>query len=64
MKAKAIYYIETQNVSNGLMIVRDENPGGTTITIEDDGRACEFNLPRQEMIEALEYLLMKIKARV
>jgi hypothetical protein len=66
MEAHSNYYIKDKHNSNKVVIVTDENPKGVTLTIKDnakDGGQESFNLPRIQMIEALEYLLMKIKAR-
>jgi len=66
MEAYSNYYIKDKSNPNKIMIVTDENPKGVTIVIKDNneggGQEC-FNLPRVEMIEALEYLILKIKAR-
>jgi len=67
MEAYSQYYIkQKQSPLPVVLIVTDENPAGVTITVKDNtegGTMTSFNLPRQEMIEALEYILMKIKAR-
>ena len=49
-----------------IICVTDQDPKGVTITIKDnneDGSQVSFSLCRMEMIEALEYILQKIKAR-
>ena len=68
MKAYSTYHIrENDEKSQIRLIVTDENPKGVTLTIKDnapEGTMTSFNLPRMEMIEALEYVLNKIKAGV
>ena len=61
MKAYSQYYIKGQDST--VLIVNDENPEGVTITIKNNsvGAITSFNLPRYEMIEALEYIINKIK---
>ena len=51
------------NEDNQTLFVADENPAGVTMSINDNGKVCSFNMPRVPMIEVLEYLLTKIKAR-
>lgn len=60
------YYIKSKNEANKIVTFTDQNPTGVTLTIKDqniDGMQLSFSLPRMEMIEALEYVLQKIKAR-
>jgi len=48
-----------------VLIVTDENPKGVTLTVKDnsdDGSMTSFSLPRLHMIEALEYIVAKLKA--
>lgn len=73
MKAHSKYIIEDKSQFNSadkkppmLLIVTDEDPQGVTVEIMKD---CEepqnkFNLPRVAMIEALEYILYKLKTTV
>lgn len=67
MIAYSQYYIKAkESPLPVVLIVTDENPVGVTLTVKDntpDGTMTSFNLPRQEMIEALEYILAKIKSR-
>jgi len=56
-----MYTIE--NEYSQTLFVADENPIGVTVSVNDKGNVSHFNLPRQQMIEALEYLLLKIKAK-
>ena len=66
MKAYSNYYIVDKNEPEKIVIINDENPIGVTITIKDTseetGGQKSFSLPRMAMIEALEYVLLKIKA--
>lgn len=65
MDAYSNYNIESDNEPNKVICFSDSNPQGVTIILTDnnEGKAVSFNLPRMEMIEALEYALQKIKAR-
>lgn len=60
------YYIKSKNEPNKIVTFTDQNPTGVTITLKDQNEGSNqisFSLPRMEMIEALEYVLQKIKAR-
>lgn len=60
------YYIKSKHEENKIICFTDQNPKGVTMTIKDNnenGGQVSFSLPRMEMIEALEYVLHKIKAR-
>ena len=61
MKANSMYTIT--NECGQTLFVADENPSGVTVSVNDKGNVSHFNLPRNQMIEALEYLLVKIKAK-
>lgn len=70
MKAHSKYIIEEKSMFNGTdkkpgmqLIVTDEDPHGVTIEIMNDCGVPQnnFNLPRIKMIEALEYILNKLK---
>lgn len=54
---------EIDNENEQALCVADENPSGVTLSVNDKGNVASFNLPRVKMIEALEYLLLKIKAK-
>lgn len=65
MKAYSNYYIKDSDVKGKVMIVSDQDPTGVTFLVKDlsdDGRQESITLPRQKAIEALEYLVAKIKA--
>ena len=69
MKAGASYYIKRNKPSDSpmILIVTDENPEGVTLTVKDnsiEGSMTSFNLPRIEMIEALEYIVKKLKTTI
>lgn len=59
------YHIKSKNEPNKTVCFADSNPKGVTLLITDKNKedTISFNLPRMEMIEALEYVLAKIKAR-
>lgn len=61
MRTSSMYTIE--NEYSQTLFVADENPIGVTVSVNDKGNVSSFNLPRQQMVEALEYLLLKIKAK-
>jgi hypothetical protein len=66
MDAYSNYYIKSKNEPNKIVTFTDQNPTGVTLTLKDqndEGGQLSFSLPRMEMIEALEYVLQKIKAR-
>lgn len=66
MDAYSNYYIKSKHEANKIICFTDQNPTGVTITLKDqndNGGQISFSLPRTEMIEALEYVLLKIKAR-
>ena len=66
MDAYSTYYIKSKQEINKIICFTDQNPTGVTITLKDQndgGNQISFSLPRMEMIEALEYVLQKIKAR-
>ena len=66
MDAYSNYYIKSKHEENKTICFTDQNPTGVTITLKDqndNGGQISFSLPRTEMIEALEYVLLKIKAR-
>jgi len=66
MDAYSNYYIKSKNEPNKIVTFTDQNPTGVTLTLKDqndEGGHLSFSLPRMEMIEALEYVLQKIKAR-
>ena len=65
MDAYSNYNIKAKNEPDKVLCFADSNPQGVTIILTDnkEEKAISFNLPRMEMIEALEYLLQKIKAR-
>jgi hypothetical protein len=66
MDAYSNYYIKSKNEPNKIVTFTDQNPTGVTLTLKDqndEGYELSFSLPRMEMIEALEYVLQKIKAR-
>jgi hypothetical protein len=66
MDAYSNYYIKSKNEPNKIVTFTDQNPTGVTLTLKDqndEGGELSFSLPRMEMIEALEYVLQKIKAR-
>ena len=65
MKIHSNYYITDKSNPEKIVIVTDENPTGVTILIKntsDKGGQESFALPRMQMIEALEYVLSKLKA--
>ncbi len=69
MKAYSQYYIKQNRNEDNLviLIVTDEDPKGVTLTVKDnspEGTMTSFNLPRMEMIEALEYIVKKLKTTV
>lgn len=68
MKAYSQYYIKESgqqcSADPVVLIVTDEDPKGVTITVKDNscgGTMTSFNLPRIAMIEALEYIVKKLK---
>ena len=66
MDAYSKYYIVSKHEENKTICFTDQNPTGVTISIKDkndNGGQISFSLSRMEMIEALEYVLLKIKAR-
>lgn len=66
MDAYSNYCIRSKNEPNKIVTFTDQNPTGVTLTLKyqnDEGSQISFSLPRMEMIEALEYVLLKIKAR-
>ncbi len=63
MEVHSNYYIKSKDEPNKVVIVTDQNPTGVTLTLKDENLEVQFSLCRMEMIEALEYVLMKIKAR-
>lgn len=66
MDTHSNYYIKSKTEPNKIVTFIDQNPIGVTLMIKDqneDGGQLSFSLPRMEMIEALEYVLLKIKAR-
>jgi hypothetical protein len=66
MDAYSNYYIKSKLEEGKIICFTDQDPKGVTITIKDnneDGGQVSFSLCRMEMIEALEYVLQKIKAR-
>jgi hypothetical protein len=66
MDAYSNYYIKSKDEPNKIVTFIDQNPTGVTLMLKDqndDGGQLSFSLPRTEMIEALEYVLQKIKAR-
>ena len=67
MKIHSNYYITDKNSPDKIVIVTDENPTGVTILLKNtagEGWQESFTLPRAEMIQALEYILVKLKAEV
>ncbi len=69
MKLYSQYYITPNKDSEKpiVLIVTDQDPEGVTITIRDNsegGSISSFNLPRIAMINALEYIVKKIKTTV
>lgn len=62
MEIHSNFYIKSKHEPNKVVIITDQNPTGVTLTIKDETTQVQFSLCRQEMIEALEYVLMKIKA--
>jgi hypothetical protein len=63
MEVHSNYYIKSKDEPNKVVIVTDQNPTGVTLTLKDENSQVQFSLCRMEMIEALEYVLQKIKAR-
>jgi len=66
MELRSNYYIKEKNNPNVVIIFEDSDPRGVSITIKnnnDNGGQETFSLCRVDMIEALEYVLRKIKAR-
>lgn len=59
------YYIKSKNEPNKVICFADSNPVGVTLLLTDENKeeTISFNLSRVQMIEALEYVLAKIKAR-
>ena len=69
MEINAQYCIkQKKNASEQVvLIVNDENPAGTTLTIKDNapgGQMVSFNMSRVEMVEALEYIVVKLKTNL
>ena len=74
MEAKSTYMIKDDGKENYiLLIVTDEDPGGVTIEISNGitiesfnynlgTQPLKFNMPRKPMIEALEYIVKKLKS--
>lgn len=65
MNAYSNYNIKSEIEPDKTLCFADSNPQGVTIVLTDnkEEKVLSFNLPRMEMIEALEYILQKIKAR-
>jgi hypothetical protein len=63
MEAHSNYYIESKHEPKKVIIISDQDPTGVTLTMKDEISEVQFSLCRKEMIEALEYVLIKIKAR-
>ena len=65
METYSNYYIKSKNEPKKVVCFADSNPRGVNLLITDEAKeeTISFNLPRMEMIEALEYVLAKIKAR-
>lgn len=65
METYSNYHITSKNEPKKVVCFTDSNPKGVTLLITDENKedTISFNLPRMEMIEALEYVLAKIKAR-
>jgi len=67
MKAYSTYHISDSKNSTRI-IVTDEDPTGVTLTLKDMGDAeikqASINMPRVEMIAALQYIINKIKAGI
>lgn len=67
MKTLSTYHIK-QNKSNDnstVLIITDSDPEGMTLTIKDNspnGSMTSFNLPRQEMLDALRYIFAKAES--
>ena len=69
MKLYSQHYITPNKDSEKpiVLIVTDQDPEGVTITVKDnstDGTMTSFNLPRIAMINALEYIVKKLKTTV
>jgi len=69
MKLYSQHYITPNKDSEKpiVLIVTDQDPEGVTITIRDNlegGAISSFNLPRIAMINALEYIVKKLKTTV
>lgn len=65
METYSNYYVKDKHNPEKILIVNDQNPAGVTLVIKDNsehGGQESFSLPRLQMIEALEYILNKIKA--
>ena len=69
MKLYSQHYITPNKDSEKpiVLIVTDQDPDGVTITVKDNsegGTMTSFNLPRIAMINALEYIVKKLKTTV
>jgi len=65
MEIYANYYIKAKHNPDKIIIVTDQNPTGVTIMIKSNSDTAgqeSFTLCRNDMIEALEYILDKIKS--
>ena len=56
------YYVNSKHEPDKVIIFSDQDPTGVTITLKDEKSQVQFSLCRNEMVEALEYVLMKIKS--
>lgn len=66
MDTFSTYCIKSKDEPNKIVQFVDQNPTGVTMIIKDQnegGGQLSFSLCRMEMIEALDYVLQKIKAR-
>lgn len=56
------YIIEPVKFADNSITVDDSNPEGVTLHVIEGNKMASLNCPRKEMIEALEYILSKLKA--
>ena len=65
MEKYSEYTIKEPKDSPIKLIVLDQETKGVTLSVRDDfsDAMISFNLPRAPMIDALEYVLKKLKAK-
>jgi hypothetical protein len=69
MKLSSQYTVHEDKSGNTqkVLITTDEDPAGVTLTVKDNspgGTMTSFNLPRRPMIEALVYIINKLKTTI